>query len=437
MGQPQPLTRAEREKIYEGKLQGKSQAKIAQELNRSIYTVRKWWRRIRDEGAAGLRSRPRGCKPSGLLSRFDSKLVEKALQLKQEHRRWGPDRVLVELAQQEEFSALSLPHRSRLALFYSQMCPECVGPWQRTVQRSRPPQASRVHEVWQLDHQEGITLADGNIVTICNLRDPVGAAMLASRAFAVKTAKRWRKLTWQEVRQVLRSAFIEWRTLPERVLTDNELGLAGNPTDPFPSSLTLWLSGLGVRHCFIRPHTPTDQPQIERNHRTLDGLTCDPASRANLAAFQRALDRERQTYNQHFPSLASDCAGQPPLVAHPELLHPCRPYQLASEFVLFDLQRVFDYLATFTFQRKVSTAGQVSLQHQLYSIGRCHAGTSVRVGFDPHPAQWIFVEDTDLIPAPELARRDPKALSVHSLTGLNPAALPPGQPLQLALPLPP
>jgi len=33
-----------------------------------------------------------------------------------------------------------------------------------------------------------------------------------------------------------------------------------------------------------------------------------------------------------------------------------------SRLALFDMQRVYDYLATFTFQRKVSTAGQVSLE---------------------------------------------------------------------------
>jgi len=39
-----------------------------------------------------------------------------------------------------------------------------------------------------------------------------------------------------------------------------------------PSQLTLWLIGLGVEHRFSRPNTPTDQAQIERTHRTLDGF---------------------------------------------------------------------------------------------------------------------------------------------------------------------
>lgn len=70
------------------------------------------------------------------------------------------------------------------------------------------------------------------------------AAVIASRAFSVKTKHHWRKLKWTEVRGVLREAFIEWQTLPDGVQTGNELGLAGGPNDPFPGRLTLWLVGL-------------------------------------------------------------------------------------------------------------------------------------------------------------------------------------------------
>jgi hypothetical protein len=82
--------------------------------------------------------------------------------------------------------------------------------------------------MWQLDSQEGIRLHSGEISTICNIRDPVGAAMIASRSFSVKTKRHWRKLAWTEVRDVLRTAFSEWHTLPDSVLTDNELCLAGS-----------------------------------------------------------------------------------------------------------------------------------------------------------------------------------------------------------------
>jgi hypothetical protein len=288
--------------------------------------------------------------------------------------------------------------------------------------------------VWQLDSQEGTRLHSGEIATICNVRDPIGAAMIASRAFSVKTTRHWRKLDWTEVRGVLRSAFTEWHTMPDSVLTDNELGLAGGPNDPFPGKLTLWLTGLGIRHRFIRPGQPTDQPHVERNHRTLDGLALDDQALTDCLHLQQSLDHERSVYNQLFPSQASDCAGKPPLTAHPELLQPRRSYEPDQELIHFDLQRVYDHLATFTFTRTVSSSAQVSLGRQMYSLGkklvREQDLNTVCVRFDPQQATWVFLTEN----GDELVRRPPKGLDVHELTGLEPNAIQLAVPVQLSLP---
>ncbi len=84
-------------------------------------------------------------------------------------------------------------------------------------------------------HPGGIRLADGTIASVCNVRDPVGAAIIASRAFPVQTEKHWRKLQWTEVREVLRAGFTEWQTLPDGVVTDNELSLGAAPPIPSPA----------------------------------------------------------------------------------------------------------------------------------------------------------------------------------------------------------
>jgi transposase-like protein len=446
-----PLIEAEKERIYQGKLQGRTLSELAVELQCSYSCVRKWWRKARDERLRGLRSEPHSSTQIGILSRFDPRVAQKALALKRSHKRWGADRVLVALRTDPELQGLELPSRSRLAAFFKERCPECIATRKpRPPAPPSPPRATGVHEVWQLDNQEGIRLQDGSIATLCNIRDPVGAAMIASRAFSVKTARHWRKLTWTEVRQVLRDAFTEWQTLPDCVQTDNELVLTGSPTDPFPSLLTLWLVGLGIRHRTIRPHCPTDQPHVERNHRTLDDFALNEESLAGLASLQQALDRERQMYNELFPSQASDCAGHPPLGVHPELLRPRRPYRPEWELALFDIQRVYDYLATFTFQRKVSASGQVSVGRQIYSVGRARAGASLSVRFDPGQRQWVFLakpeEDEDgeeknekheeggEVDAHEVARRDVKNLDIEILTGLDPQDFAPIPPIQLTLP---
>ena len=46
MGQLTPLTEAERERIYQGKLQGKTESEIAAELDRTVHVVHKlMWNR--------------------------------------------------------------------------------------------------------------------------------------------------------------------------------------------------------------------------------------------------------------------------------------------------------------------------------------------------------------------------------------------------------
>jgi transposase InsO family protein len=430
-----PLSQAEKEHIYWGKQAGHTLTQLAAEVSCSYECARKWWRVGRDKGLEGLRAPRRGRGSTGILLHFDPRVAEKALAHKRRHRPWGANRVLVELKSDPELTGLRLPGRSRLSVFFKESCPECVASRKRRVARPpRPPEATGVHEVWQLDSQEGIRLHDGEIATVCNIRDPFGAAMIASRAFPVKTEQHWRKLKWTEVRGVLRGGFTEWQTLPDSVKTDNELGLAGGPNDPYPGQLTLWLVGLGIKHCFIRPGCPTDQPEIERNHRTLDNFALDDEALSDTGHLQQALDRERGVHNHLFPSQASDCAGRPPLVAHPELLTPRRYYQPELELALFDLQRVYDYLATFTFERKVSSSAQVSLGRRLYSLGkklvREKEVETVLARFDARHGQWVFLTEA----GEELVRRQPKGLDVHTLTGLDPSDMSTTQPVQLTFP---
>jgi len=259
MGNRPPLSQAEKERIYWGKQAGRALPRLAAEVGCSFECARKWWRVGRDKGLEGLRAPRRGRGSTGILSHFDPRVAERALDHKRQHPRWGANRVLVQLKNDPELTGLQLPRRSRLCVFFKEHCPECVAPRKPRVARPpRPPDATGVHEVWQLDSQEGIRLHNGEIATVCNIRDPVGAAMIA-----------------------------------------------------------------------------------KRNHRTLDNFALDDEALGDTEHLQQAFDRERCVHNHQFPSQASDCAGRPPVVAHPELLTPRRYYQPELELALFDLQRVY------------------------------------------------------------------------------------------------
>jgi hypothetical protein len=363
------------------------------------------------------------------LSHFDACVADAALACKRTHPRWGAARILLELQRQPSLQALRLPKGSRLEAFFKRHCPECMRTPQPKRRRS-PLRPQAVHEHWQLDSQEGIRLGNGELTTICNLRDPVGAAMLASQVFVVQTARHWRKLDWTEVRGVLRQGFTEWQTLPGSVQTDNELGLAGSPTDALPSRLTLWRVGLGVAHTFIRPGQPRDQPEIERQHCTLDGFALDADSLQNPVALQQRLDRERHLYNEAHPTRASDCAQRAPLVAPPELRRPRRPYAPQNEVQLFDLQRVYDYVATIAFERKANARRQASLGSRLHTIRGAHRGHAVRLRLYAQRHEWVCCSASEV----ELKRFAPQGLDVPTLTGLAPTHRQDPPPIQPTLP---
>jgi transposase-like protein len=427
-----PLTVAEKERLYAEKIRGRALSAIAAELGCSYQTARKWWRVARDQGRAAFHHSRRGRAATGVLSRFPPQLTSRALTLKREHPCWGADRVLSELQCDPTLTGLRLPSRSRLAVLFKTACPELVAPRRpRSPPQPAPSLPTAVHECWQLDCQEALPLADDHRASICTLRDPIGAAILVSQAFDVSTSSRGRRLTWQEVRGVIRSAFARWATLPDTLQTDNEVCLGGQPSDPMPSQLTLWLVGLGVEHRFIRPHTPTDQAQIERTHRTLDGFVGLPDRRLDLERLQQQLDIEREQHNRCFASRASDCAGRPPLLAHPELLRPRRPYRLECERQMFDMQRVYDHLASIRVERKVSSTGQIQLQGYSRAIGRVYAGQTVLVQCDSKSHEWV-VHQADGV---EVKRLPLRGLDVTTLTGITDVPLAELPPIQLTLPL--
>jgi transposase-like protein len=426
-----PLTTAEKERIYQAKVEGHSIPAIATDLHCSPATVRKWWRLARDHGRTRLHQARRGRGATGVLSRFAPQVTARALNLKRDHRRWGPNRVLVDLRRDPSLFGLALPSRSALSALFKAECPELLAKRRCRQPPSPPPdRPTAVQECWQLDMQESIPLQDDRVATICSIRDPVGAAILASQAFDVTSGQRGRKLTWEEVRSVIRSAFTRWQTLPDLVQTDNEVCLAGSPHDPYPSRLTFWLIGLGVVHRFIRPATPTDQAQIERTHRTLDNFVGLPDERPDLATLQMRLDLEREQHNAWFPSRASDCASRPPLRAHPELLVPRRPYQPDWERELFEEQRVYDYLATIELERKVSRSGQIQLGGRSRSVGRAYVGQIVHLRCDEIAHQWVVTSSDGV----KLARLAVEGISVSELTGLVDEPLTLAAPIQLTLP---
>jgi hypothetical protein len=414
--------------------QSKSYQAVANQAGVSFWTARKWIRRARRGGLTALVT-TFGRPATGPMSGFDPLVRYVALRLKCQHRTWGAAYVVKKMGERPSLKGKELPDPTTVWRYWRRF--DRLFPKRRPAQPKRPP-AGVAHGVWQMDAKESVPVAGIGVITFNQARDVFGRATVMHQIHpAERPEQQIVKLTTAQVQQDCRLTFTEWG-LPDAIQTDQaSIFVDADPT-PFPTQLTLWWVGLGIEHR-LAP-SPMRNGCIERAHRTLNERTLVDQHFNEADELQKQVDADWYELNAECPSRAKGCNGQPPLVAHPELLVPRRPYRPGWELDLFDLKRVDDYLATRTWIRRVSEVGQVSLGSQRYGLGTDWAGQTVTISFDPEQRQFVF---TQVKPEtkhgkcqPELppARLDAKGLSVEKITGL-PAALEDLPVRQLMLPL--
>jgi len=420
-----PATRAttiqQRQEMAQLSAQGQTYQAIAVQLGVSVWTARKWIRQAKRGGLAGLVS-VLGRPATGSLSDFDPLVRYVALRLKRQHPTWGAAYIVKKMSERPPLKDKTLPEATTIWRYWRSFG-DRLWPKRRPAE-AQLPAAGVVHGVWQMDAKESVPVAGVGVVTVNQARDEFGRATVMHRIHPAERAEQQIvKLTSAEVQQDCRIAFSQWG-LPDAIQTDRASLFVGEDPTPFPTALSLWWLGLGIAHRLIPPHTPKRNGSVERSHRTLDERTLSGQSFNGADHLQRQVDADWYELNAECPSRAKGCHGQPPLVAHPELLIPRRPYQPEWELDLFDLQRVDEYLATQTWIRTVSQVGQVSLGGYRYGLGIAWAGQTVSISFEVQPRQVVFTQvrpETKRGQAPpELSpvRLPAQGLTVHDLTGL-------------------
>lgn len=179
---------------------------------------------------------------------------------------------------------------------------------------------------------------------------------------------------------------------------------------PVPSALALWLAGIGVHPVFGRPRQRTDNAVVERDHGVLNGWV-DPAHCADLAHLCLKLDHFATLQRERYPLRD----GRSRLAHYPQLGACPRPYAPSDDEQLWSARRMFDYLATFRFQRKVETNGRFTLLNREYSVGRAYARRTLSVQLDAHSHEWVVYEDDGR----EIRRFAPKDLTYTTLSQMT------------------
>jgi len=414
---------------------GESYQVVADQIGVSFWTARQWIRQARRDGLSALVT-TFGRPATGPMSGCGSLVRYVALRLKCEHKTWGAAYVVKKMGERPSLKGKNFPGPITVWRYWRSFG-DRLFPKRRPAQPKHPP-AGVAHGVWQMDAKESVSVAGVGTVTIDQARDEFGRATVMHRIHpAEQPEQRIVKLTTAQVQRDCRIAFAEWG-LPDAIQTDQaSIFVDADPT-PFPTQLTLWWTGLGIQHRLSS--SPQQNGCIERGHRTLNERTLIDQRFNSADDLQEQVDVDWHELNAECPSRAKGCNGQPPLVAHPELLTPRRLYCPEWELDLFDMKRVDKYLADRTWTRTVSEVGQVSLGGHRYGLGKAWAGQTVSISFDPEQRQFVFTQVKpktkrgQRLPDLSPVHRDAKSLSIEEITGLS-AALEDLPVRQLMLPL--
>ncbi|MFI7681032.1 IS481 family transposase [Actinophytocola sp. NPDC049390] len=397
----------------------------------SRQSVSGWLSRYRRDGLAGLVDRSR--RPESCPHQTAAEVAAVICELRREHPRWGPRRLVHEL---DRGGVVPVP--SRMSVYRILVRHGLIEPKARRRHRRdyRRWERDEPMALWQMDIVGGVFLTDGREVKIVTGVDDhsrfcVIAAVVAratGRAVCLAFAEGMRRFG-----------------VPEEVLTDNGKQF----TDRFGKGGEVLFDRIcrdnGITHRLTQPASPTTTGKVERFHQTLRReLLDDHPPFPSILAAQAAVDTWVSEYNCDRPHQGLDNAypadrfttGQPQRQTAGELL----PLHLPPS-----LKPVQDTAANLTpdgaeslpeayqggpveFERVVPASGNLGVAGKQFWLGTARAGVTVTF--------WASVEVIHLLIASARVKTVRSHLSVADLAALanaggrpaGPAPLPPSEP---------
>jgi len=420
-------TLEERLQIAELTRAGKTAPQIAAQTDFSLATVRKWQRRIHQQGRSALTStlgRPR----RGALSAFPPELRATLHRWRVDHPGWGAKTLRAELEQLKQFRHQPLPSRRSIARWLqAEGLTRPRQPHQSLPSPMRPP-LSAPHEEWEMDARGEERVSGVGLVMLIDLNDRFSHVRLLSYPCWVGDQRVSRGPTTADYQLALRLAFAEWG-LPDRIAVDHDVVFFDSRSpSPYPTRLHLWLLALDVALVFGPPGRAEERGLTERSHQLWGQQVLSGQQFVDWAALYQALVRRRQFLNQQLP--CESLGDVPPLVACPQARIPRREYRPEWEAQILDLRCIYRYLAHCRWFRLVSSIGTVTLGGQVYGLGRAWARQQVEISFDATDQHLVFQGASES----PIKRLPIQGIKVDALMGeLSPLVDLPA--FQLALPL--
>jgi hypothetical protein len=304
--------------------------------------------------------------------------VQRLCQLRQEHSRWGSERIRLEL--QDQFDAVPGSRTLRRHLHRAGLQPAPAGCLPHT-DRPVVPRAERPHQGWQTDAAEDLRLKGKQRACWLRVVDECSGAFLQTVVFALA---RWEQVPRHAIQNAMRAVFGRWG-LPERFRTDN--GFPWGSSGDFPPEMALWLIGLGIEPVWIDPGCPQQNGVVERAQGTGQNWA-EPDNCSSTSALQARCDAEDRQQREPYPYRD----GRSRWEVYPELSQKVRPYQVGKEKSLWDVQRVWAAVAQSVVARRVDCTGSVSVYHRTRYVGKPYIGQTIYVALDPSGPTWVFAD---------------------------------------------
>lgn len=244
-----------------------SMSEICRKFGISRKTAYKWLERFETEGDLGLLDKPKA--PIHPNRIYSDRQIEMAIELKSQHLRWGPRKILAVL--QREFPEQEWPSHTRLHNIFKDQGLVTKRRFRRRVPATHPlGDVKGSNDVWMADFKGWFRTGEGAKCEPFTVTD--GHSRFVIRCVHLK------KKTVESVWAVLDEAFREFG-LPLRFRTDNgppfgSIG-AGRLT-----KLSVNLIKAGVLPEWIEPGHPEQNGQHERFHLTLKQEIANPPAKS-------------------------------------------------------------------------------------------------------------------------------------------------------------
>jgi len=277
-------------------LDGAAVTEVARRYGVSRQSVHRWLARYAADGGV-VNLQDRSSRPHWCPHQITAQVEAKVLAIRDRNPRWGPDRIVYQLARQGV-----VPVPGRTSVYRALVRGGRIHPATRKRRRAdyKRWERGRPMELWQMDVVGGIHLADGvEVKAVTGIDDNsrfIVSAMLVARATA------------RPVCEALLAA-LKRHGIPDAILTDNGKVFTGR-FGPRGSVAEVMFDRIcaenGIRHLLTAPRSPTTTGKVERLHKTMRAEFFNDAERryASIEELQAGLDGWVVVYNTQRPHQA-------------------------------------------------------------------------------------------------------------------------------------